>query len=343
MKKFLTMSLVAFAAVSTANAQIASKAYVDAQIGDIPTGYTNVVSYVGAVSGDVEALGALARKDMVGTADITDGAVAKAKLDAAVQASLDNADAALQKADIATGSANGTIAVDGDDVAVKGLGSAAYTNSSAYASAAQGQTADDTAALVGTLPTGATATTVVGYIAEAVANANGQTAEQVQTAINNKVDTLNYAGNTEAGVVMNVTESNGIVSAVKAKVTTTEIADNAGIVKTQLAQAVQDALDNADAALQKTDIATGSANGTIAVDGSDVAVKGLDALAYKANVASADIVNGTIVNADISDTAAIDMSKIALPTSASEAGKYVLTATELPTGEVTYAWELITR
>lgn len=36
------------------------------------------------------------------------------------------ADSALQKADITTGTANGTISVDGSDVPVKGLGSAAY-------------------------------------------------------------------------------------------------------------------------------------------------------------------------------------------------------------------------
>lgn len=43
---------------------------------------------------------------------------------------------------IATGTANGTIAVDGADVAVKGLGSAAYTEAGAYATAAQGTKAD---------------------------------------------------------------------------------------------------------------------------------------------------------------------------------------------------------
>ena len=43
---------------------------------------------------------------------------------------------------ITTGSANGTIAVGGVDVAVKGLGSAAYTDSTAYATAAQGEKAD---------------------------------------------------------------------------------------------------------------------------------------------------------------------------------------------------------
>lgn len=41
-------------------------------------------------------------------------------------------DAALQAADIATGTANGTISIKGTDVAVKGLGSAAYAATSAF-------------------------------------------------------------------------------------------------------------------------------------------------------------------------------------------------------------------
>ena len=43
------------------------------------------------------------------------------------------ADTALQQADVATGTANGTIAVKGTDVAVKGLGSAAYATTGAEA------------------------------------------------------------------------------------------------------------------------------------------------------------------------------------------------------------------
>lgn len=42
------------------------------------------------------------------------------------------ADSALQTADITTGATNGAIAVKGTDVAVKGLGSAAFTDSTAY-------------------------------------------------------------------------------------------------------------------------------------------------------------------------------------------------------------------
>ena len=62
----------------------------------------------------------------VTTLKIADGNVTKAKLATAVQASLDKADTALQKADIKSGTANGSIAVDGTDITVKGLNSAAY-------------------------------------------------------------------------------------------------------------------------------------------------------------------------------------------------------------------------
>ena len=50
--------------------------------------------------------------------------------------------AALPVYTLDTGSANGTVAFNGVDVAVKGLGSAAYTEASAYATAAQGAKAD---------------------------------------------------------------------------------------------------------------------------------------------------------------------------------------------------------
>ena len=62
----------------------------------------------------------------VTTVKIANGNVTKEKLATAVQASLDKADSALQKADITSGTVNGSIAVDGTDVPVKGLGSAAY-------------------------------------------------------------------------------------------------------------------------------------------------------------------------------------------------------------------------
>jgi hypothetical protein len=59
-----------------------------------------------------------------------------------VESKKDSIESALQASDITTGGANGTISVKGSDVKVKGLGSAAYTEASAYATSAQGAKAD---------------------------------------------------------------------------------------------------------------------------------------------------------------------------------------------------------
>lgn len=67
---------------------------------------------------------------------------------------------------VAEGATNGTVAVNGSDVAVHGLGTAAYTDSTAYASAAQGTKADNAETLLGNSAMGTTATTVTGAIAE---------------------------------------------------------------------------------------------------------------------------------------------------------------------------------
>ena len=83
--------------------------------------------------------------DAVTTVKIADGNVTKAKLAQAVQDSLDAADSALQKADITTGTTNGTIEVDGSEVSVAGLGTAAYTASTAYDAAGSASTAEQNA------------------------------------------------------------------------------------------------------------------------------------------------------------------------------------------------------
>jgi hypothetical protein len=51
---------------------------------------------------------------------------------------------------VTSGTANGTILVNGSAINVGGLKSAAYTESAAYATAAQGSTADATAATIAT-------------------------------------------------------------------------------------------------------------------------------------------------------------------------------------------------
>ena len=72
---------------------------------------------------------------LITDADITSGTITAGKLATTVQQNLTAASTALQPSDITTGTANGTISVDGEDVLVKGLGSAAYTASTAYEAA----------------------------------------------------------------------------------------------------------------------------------------------------------------------------------------------------------------
>ena len=112
-----------------------------------------------------------------------DGGIPKTDLAQAVQTSLGKADTALQTVTLGSGTNNGTvkITVNGtatDNVAVKGLKSAAYTESSAYATAAQGTKADNAMPKAGGAFTGAV--TVQAPTAEM----NPATKQYVDTAIN---------------------------------------------------------------------------------------------------------------------------------------------------------------
>ena len=111
--------------------------------------------------------------DAVTTVKIKDANVTKAKLANDVQASLGKADSAVQS--IATGTKNGSIAVDGTDVDVKGLGSAAYKADTAFDAA--GAAASVKTEVVGTEGDDKTAPTIYGAkayadakIAEAAGN-----------------------------------------------------------------------------------------------------------------------------------------------------------------------------
>ena len=116
------------------------------------------------------------------TATITDGSITLEKLAAGVKASLGLADSALQKSDIATGTTDGTIAVEGTDVAVKGLDTAAYQPKSAF------DEAGAATAVLGTDADTSDKATVYGvkkYAQEEIA--------KVQTAANGKVASVTAA------------------------------------------------------------------------------------------------------------------------------------------------------
>lgn len=101
----------------------------------------------------------------VTTVKIKDANVTKAKLANDVQISLGKADSAVQT--VATGTKNGSIAVDGTDVDVKGLGSAAYKADTEFDAA--GAAAGVKIEIIGTENDAATAPTIYG--AKAYANA----------------------------------------------------------------------------------------------------------------------------------------------------------------------------
>lgn len=145
------------------------------------------------------------------TTKIGDGQVTKSKLVTSVQESLDKADSAVQA--VATGTTNGTVAVDGTDVAVFGLKSAAYADTTAFdeagAAAAAKAEADTTAkgyadaaqsaaeAKVTALETGAVATNTadIAALTERVDNVVSSAPTTITTA---EIEALFSSESTEA-------------------------------------------------------------------------------------------------------------------------------------------------
>lgn len=103
---------------------------------DVYTGGTNSEATVSISNSNEITVGI----NEINGSKITNTSITKTKLASGVQTSLDLADSAVQS--VTEGSANGSISVDGTSVAVHGLGTAAYTSSTAYATAAQGAKAD---------------------------------------------------------------------------------------------------------------------------------------------------------------------------------------------------------
>ena len=112
------------------------------------------------------------------TASITDGTITKAKLAQAVQASLNLADNAVQN--VTEGSVNGTVSVDGTDVPVHGLGSAAFTPATDYDVAGA---AEDVRGTGSDPSTRATVYGVKEYASEAYAAIQALTNTEIDNAI----------------------------------------------------------------------------------------------------------------------------------------------------------------
>lgn len=113
----------------------------------IPVG--SLIEYVtsGSQAGDMVYITVDSATHQV-TAAITDGTITKAKLDSALQTAINKANSSVQV--IAEGDTNGTIMVDGTDIQVHGLGTAAFSSVNAFdpagsAAAVLGQSTDTAA------------------------------------------------------------------------------------------------------------------------------------------------------------------------------------------------------
>lgn len=153
------------------------------------------------------------------TAKITDGSITEAKLAKAVTDKLALASSAIQK--VESGTANGTIAVDGTDIAVTGLRSAAYTDSTAYDTA--GTAAGIKTALEGADADKADALTIKGAkkYAEEKATAAQSAAE---TTAKGYVDGLNLADKAVTKqLVSAVTQTNGQIAVIRRELVADDI------------------------------------------------------------------------------------------------------------------------
>ena len=209
--------------------------------------------------------------EAIGALDVADTAVANQYVSQVVETDgkIAVTRVPLPVTSVTEGSANGTIAVNGTDVNIHGLGSAAYTESSAY------EAAGAAAAAVAALDKADSAQK--GQYVSAVSQENG-------------VITVTRAALPTAPKIT-TGGTNGTIKVGEEEVAVAGLKSAAYTDASDYATAAQGAL--ADTALQKADITTGTANGTIAVEGTDVAVKGLGTAAYTASTAYATAAQGT--------------------------------------------------
>ena len=316
MNKVLAVSMIAMLAVPAAHAKIVAETMLSETAGHYSSTHTvqSEIDTKQATISDLStirsgaAAGATALQSVTansgagvvtnvsksGTAiTMTKAKVAEADLADAVVAKLNSGDSALQAADITTGSANGTIAVDGTDVAVKGLGSAAYTASTAYATSAQGTKADTALQSV-------TANSDAGVVTNVSKNGTAITMTKA------KIANADVADN----AAISVSKISGAEATANKSTSTSAVADSTGTNKDTKyptvagAKAIADAAVSgaagnyataaqgakADTAVQSVTLASGTNNGTVklTVDGTttdNIAVKGLGSAAYTASTA----------------------------------------------------------
>lgn len=136
-------------------------------------------------------------------AKIARGTITKTALATAIQTSLTKADSAVQS--VTAGTANGTVKVDGTDLSVTGLKSAAYTESSSYDIAGAANAVKST--VMGAYTDTATSLTLYGL------KAKDTSLESSITSLTNTINSLDVTDAEESGsYVSAVSQTNGKIT-----------------------------------------------------------------------------------------------------------------------------------
>ena len=189
--------------------------------------YINVgtlIEYVTGGSGENDAIQINVSSDTHKvTASVKDGSITIGMLAADVVASLGKADSAVQA--VAAGDTNGTIKVDGTEIAVTGLQNAAFATVESINTTAQGYVDTAKAALEGTTSDTDKSATIAGAkkYADKVAKTAGDNAS---TALTDKIAELkNDDKAVDNQFVTAVTETNGIVTVARKALVAADIPD----------------------------------------------------------------------------------------------------------------------
>lgn len=231
--------------------------------------YINVKDLVDvytAETGATKVQVAISDKNVV-SATIVANSVTKTELSDDVTASLGKADSAIQS--VAEGATNGTISVDGDEVAVHGLGTAAYTNSDAYDKS------------------GTASSAINALNATESGESNGVTVKVVEAA--GKITGVEVSAPDFAALY----DAKGAAAGVETKLTGTADDEATELTLHGLSKKIDGVSSSAIEHVQvnskelaisnktvNVTVTEGTTDGTIAVNGADVAVKGLGSAAF---------------------------------------------------------------
>lgn len=210
-------------------------------------------------------------------------------------------DGAINSVTIATGDANGQVALTVDGVktnaSVKGLGSAAYTEAGSYATSAQGTLATNAVRKVttGTANGTVAVTTGTGSAVDVPVKGLGSAAYKTVGAASGNVPVNGAALGTTPNVPVVTNASGQLVPHTSGALKSAAFKDS-----TEFATAAQGA--KAESAVQSVSLASGTNNGTLklTVNGSatdNIAVKGLGSAAYTPTTAYATAAQGSKADA----------------------------------------------